>query len=90
MVLSAIYGIAGERKENKMRRIRDLISRKPKVRIVEDHNWMKPECKMGCPYFVDGQAEDSKDKLSQCIRPFGERCLAERMLVQMAVRKRQF
>lgn len=73
-----------------MSRIRDLFSRAPKVRIVEDHNWMKPECKAGCPYFVDGEAEDSKDKLSHCIRPFGERCLAESFLVQMAVNKRTF
>ena len=73
-----------------MNRIRNLFRRKPKMRIVEDHNWMKPECKLGCPYFVDGQAEDSVDKLTQCIRPFGERCLAEGLLVQMAVSKKQF
>ena len=68
----------------------NILKRKAKVRIVEDHNWMKPACRMGCPYFVDGQAEDSKDKLSQCIRPFGERCLAEGLLVQMAISKRTF
>jgi len=68
----------------------NILKRKPKVRIVEDHNWMKPECRAGCPYFVDGQAEDSKDKLSQCVRPFGECCLAEGLLVQMVVRKRKF
>lgn len=72
-----------------MNRIKNLFNRKPKVRVVEDHNWMKPECRAGCPYFVDGQAENSKDKFSQCIRPFGERCLAEGFLVQTVLRKEQ-
>lgn len=85
-----LSAIGGERKEVKMSRLKNLFNRKPKVRIVEDHNWMKPECRMECPYFIDGQAEDSKDKLSQCIRPFGERCLAESTLVQMAINKRTF
>lgn len=85
-----IGGIVGERRGNKMNKIRRFFSRTPKVKIVEDHNWIKAECRLGCPYFVDGEAENSKDKLSQCIRPFGERCLAEGMLVQMAVRKEQF
>ena len=60
---------------------------KKKVQTVEDHNWMKSEC-IKCPYFVDGQI--NKNKLSQCVRPFGERCLAEGLLVQMAIKERRF
>jgi len=71
-----------------MSRLMNLLRRKNKVKIVEDHLWMKPECKAGCPYFVDGQ--NNKEGLSHCVRPFGERCLAENMLVQMAISKKGF
>ena len=60
---------------------------KKKVQTVENHNWMKPKC-IKCPYFVDGRI--NKNKLSQCVRPFGERCLAEGLLIQMAINNRSF
>ena len=61
-----------------------LFGRKPKIKIVEDHNWMRPECKQGCPYFAD----DEESKILQCIRPFGEPCIADAALTQVLFRKK--
>lgn len=43
---------------------------------MEDRSWYKSCCKL-CPYFVN---DESLQKL-HCVRPVGEGCLAESLLV---------
>ena len=45
---------------------------------MENRNWIRPECAR-CPYFVNGR----EDGIIQCVRPKGEECLAEEMLIKM-------
>lgn len=60
--------------------------RRPKIKVVKEHNWMRSECK-GCPYFVDGTDEGNGSGLTQCVRPFGESCLADNILIQEKLRR---
>jgi len=60
--------------------------RKPKTKVVAEYNWMRPECKKGCPYFVDGSNEGNESGLTQCVRPFGEKCLADNIFIQEKLR----
>ena len=44
--------------------------------MMEDRNWYKTHCKK-CPYLVN----DETMKKLHCVRPVGEECLAESLLV---------
>jgi len=60
----------------------------PKATVVENKNWLKAECSK-CPYLVNGKTigeGGDGSGMMRCVRPFGERCLAEGMLVQMLLR----
>lgn len=45
-------------------------------KINYNKDWCKPYC-ADCPYFVN----DETTKMRHCVRPFGESCLAEGLLV---------
>ena len=50
----------------------------PEAMVVEpDKSWLQPYCRK-CPYFVN---ENEHLKMLLCVRPFGEKCLAENILV---------
>jgi len=50
-----------------------------KLEIIKNvvGKWYQPYCRK-CPYFVN---EDEHLKMLLCVRPFGEKCLAENILV---------
>ena len=58
--------------------------REPAI-IGENSNWVQPYCRR-CPYFIHVDALNQDGRIAvRCVRPVGEGCLAESILVAGAI-----